>query len=56
MPVVTTTLGQGYGSTYAIKFVPQGWATQAGKTYAVTVSGGSLTAAINYTVQPLACP
>lgn len=55
-PVVTSNLGANYGSSFAIKFVAQGWTTQAGKSYEVTISGGSLPNPIVYTVQPLACP
>jgi hypothetical protein len=51
-PVTTTTLGSGYGSTYAIRFVPSGWQTQAGHDYAVSVSGTSVT----YTIRVVNCP
>ena len=35
---VTQLLG-GYGSTYAIRMLPQGWTSQAGHTYTVNVTG-----------------
>ena len=37
LPVVTTVLGQGYGAQYALSFKPQGWKSQAGVTYTVSV-------------------
>lgn len=40
LPVTTSTLDPGYGSNQAIKFIPDGWTTEAG-TYAVTVTGAS---------------
>lgn len=55
-PVMTTTLGQNYGSTYAIRFNPLGWTTQAGHSYQVSVMGPSLTTPISYTVDVVACP
>ncbi|WP_187344899.1 hypothetical protein [Cystobacter ferrugineus] len=45
-----------YGSAYAIRFNPQGWTTQAGHTYAVTITAPGLTNPIRYTVQPVNCP
>jgi uncharacterized protein YkwD len=53
-PVTVTQLDQNYGAKYAIRFNPMGWTTQAGKTYAVAVSG--IPTAINYTVQIVDCP
>jgi hypothetical protein len=53
MPVVVTQLGQYYGSTYAIRFNPQGWTTQAGKKYSVSVAG--VTPAIAYDVNIVDC-
>jgi hypothetical protein len=53
VPVSTTQLQGGYGSRDAIRFNPQGWTTQAGHTYSVTVSG--VTPAIQYDVQVVAC-
>jgi Cysteine-rich secretory protein family len=49
--VTQTSLGANYGSKYAIRFLPSGWKTQAGHTYAVTVSGTT----VSYTVQPVDC-
>jgi uncharacterized protein YkwD len=40
-PVSVASLAGGYGSTYAIKITPQGWTTEAGHTYSVSVSGVS---------------
>ncbi|MBM4342424.1 MAG: CAP domain-containing protein [Deltaproteobacteria bacterium] len=37
LPVVTTVLGQGYGAKYALSWKPQGWKSQAGVTYTVTI-------------------
>jgi hypothetical protein len=54
MPVTVTQLAGGYGSAYAIRFNPQGWQTQAGHTYDVSVSGVS--PAINYSVEVVGCP
>jgi uncharacterized protein YkwD len=53
-PVTVTQLLPNYGSRYAIRFNPTGWTTQAGKTYAVAVTG--VTPPINYTVQVVSCP
>jgi hypothetical protein len=47
-PVTVTQLDQNYGAKYAIDFIPQGWTSQAGKTYSVSVSG--VTPAISYDV------
>jgi len=52
-PVTVTQLNGGYGSTYAIRFNPQGWTSQAGHTYSVSVSGTSQP--INYDVQVVNC-
>jgi hypothetical protein len=52
-PVTVFQLDANYGSRYAIRFVPQGWARLAGHTYSVTVSG--VTPAISYQVQVLGC-
>ncbi len=52
-PVTVTQLLSGYGSTYAIRFNPQGWTTQAGHTYSVSVSGTSQP--INYDVVVVSC-
>jgi hypothetical protein len=52
-PVMLTQLLPNYGTKYAIDFIPQGWKTQAGKTYSVSVSG--VTPAITYQVQVVDC-
>lgn len=52
-PVALTTLQSGYGSKYAIAMKPQGWTTQAGHTYSVSVSG--ISQPISYDVQVVAC-
>ncbi len=51
-PVAVNVLGQGYGSTHAVRFVPQGWAVQPGKTYDVQVTPQ----AISYSVTIVDCP
>lgn len=56
LPVTVSNLLAFYGSPSALKFVPNGWAVQAGHTYEVTVSGGSLAAPIAYSVEVLDCP
>ena len=52
-PVTVTQLRRRYGSRYAIRFNPMGWTTQAGKTYAVSVTG--IPTAIAYSVQIVSC-
>ncbi len=52
-PVTVTQLQSGYGSTHAIRFNPQGWTTQAGHTYSVSVSGTSQP--ISYDVKVVSC-
>jgi hypothetical protein len=52
-PVTVTQLDQNYGAKFAIDFIPQGWTSQAGKTYSVSVSG--VTPAISYDVQFVDC-
>lgn len=56
LPVTVSNLLAHYGSPSAIKFVPNGWVTQAGHTYEVTVAGGGLTAPISYAVEVVSCP
>lgn len=53
LAVQTSQLLGGYGSRYAIKFIPQGWTISAGRTYAVRVTG--ITSPISYDVQVVAC-
>ena len=52
-PVTITHLGANYGSSYAISMVPQGWSTQAGHTYHVSVTGVNPT--IAYDVEVVDC-
>jgi hypothetical protein len=54
MPVAVNALGQGYGSTHAVRFVPQGWAVEPGETYDVTL--GNVAQPIAYSVQIVDCP
>lgn len=53
MPVTVTHLTALEGSRSAIRFVPQGWVTEAGRSYAVSVIGSA--AKIDFEVQPIAC-
>ena len=53
MPVQMIKLLPNYGSRYAISFRPDGWKTQAGKTYNVTITGSQT---IKYSVKPVTCP
>lgn len=54
MPVAVNALGQGYGSMSAVRFVPQGWAVEPGKTYDVAL--GDVAQPIAYSVQIVDCP
>ncbi|WP_394821967.1 CAP domain-containing protein [Pendulispora albinea] len=53
MPVTVNVLGANYGSRYAIRMVPNGWTSQKGHTYSVSVSG--ISQPINYQVQITDC-
>ncbi|HEY4239639.1 MAG TPA: hypothetical protein VGM88_07480 [Kofleriaceae bacterium] len=53
MPVTATVLPGGYGSNYALRFVPSGWKTQAGHSYVVTA--GVAPAQVTYTVDVVDC-
>ncbi len=53
MPVTVTQLLGGYGSKYAISFLPMGWTTQPNKTYSVAITGTATP--ISYTVQTITC-
>jgi hypothetical protein len=53
LPVSVKTLPGGYGSSYALSIVPDGWQSTAGQTYSVTVSGTSTP--ISYDVQIVDC-
>ena len=52
-PVKVNVLGGGYGSSSAVRFVPQGWKVQAGKTYDVQLGG--VNPAIAYSVTIVDC-
>jgi len=52
-PVAVNPLAGGYGSAYAIRMVPQGWTTEVGHTYSVSVAGVSQP--IDYDVEVVAC-
>ncbi|HMI90009.1 MAG TPA: CAP domain-containing protein, partial [Polyangiales bacterium] len=54
MPVTTTALLPGYGSSFALRFNPTGWTAAAGQTYSVKVTGGAMP--IEYEVQVVDCP
>lgn len=41
-PVKVNALGDLFGSQYAVRFVPQGWAVEVGKTYDVALSVGDI--------------
>jgi uncharacterized protein YkwD len=53
MPVTVAQLLGGYGSKYAISFIPMGWTTQPNKTYSVSITGAAMP--ISYTVQTITC-
>jgi uncharacterized protein YkwD len=53
LKVTVTQLLGGYGSTYALRFNPDGWQTAAGKTYTVSVTGTSTP--ISYQVEVVDC-
>jgi uncharacterized protein YkwD len=52
-PVAVNVLGKNYGSAQAIRFVPQGWTVEPGKTYDVALSG--VAQPIAYSVQIVDC-
>jgi len=54
MPVTVTALLPGYGSSFALRFNPMGWAATAGQTYSVKLSGTPMP--IEYEVQVVDCP
>ena len=53
LPVLVTPLSQNFGSTWAIRFNPQGWLPAAGHTYRVKVSG--IPTPIDYEVEVVDC-
>ena len=52
LPITTTALEPLEGSRSAIRFVPEGWKTESGRAYVVSVEG---TRALEYTVEPTGC-
>jgi hypothetical protein len=52
-PVTVSQLPANYGSRYAIKILPNGWTSQAGHTYAVSVQGTTMP--IAYSVEVIDC-
>ena len=53
MPVDVRDLAAYYGSSYGVGFTPDGWATERGATYFVSVRG--LAEDIDYSVTVLDC-
>ena len=53
LPVEVVSLTGGYGSNYALNVLPDGWSTEAGATYDVSVTGAS--EPISYSVQMVSC-
>jgi hypothetical protein len=53
MPVMVNQLSGGYGSRWAINFIPMGWTSTAGKTYTIAVTG--IPQPINYEVKMVDC-
>jgi hypothetical protein len=52
LPIEQYSLGAYYGSAYAVRLVPNGWSSQAGRSYTVSVGG----TAVSYTVEIVSCP
>ncbi|AKT37689.1 uncharacterized protein CMC5_018310 [Chondromyces crocatus] len=53
-PMAVTQLAANFGSSSAIRMVPQGWTTQVGHTYEVRVTG--INSPISYAVEITDCP
>jgi hypothetical protein len=53
LPVTISVLESGYGSTFAISMIPQGWTMAAGTTYHVRIAG--VGEPIEYDVDVVAC-
>jgi hypothetical protein len=53
MPVQVSTLTGNYGARYGLRIVPDGWTTQAGSTYDVSISG--ISTPISYGIQVVDC-
>lgn len=54
LSVSTTVLERGYGSTTAVRFNPQGWQPEAGRSYRVFVE--NVTPSFTYVVEVVECP
>ena len=54
LPVTVVELGANYGSDQALNILPQGWVSEAGGSYDVTVIASSET--VQYTVEFVDCP
>ncbi|EYF01936.1 CAP domain-containing protein [Chondromyces apiculatus] len=52
-PVAVTQLAGGFGSSSALRMVPQGWVSEVGHTYAVSVTGTN--PSITYEVEIIDC-
>jgi uncharacterized protein YkwD len=55
LPVTVNQLGQGYGETFAVRWLPNGWKTQAGHSYRITATAPKLSAPISYTFEVVDC-
>ena len=53
LPVQTAALQNGFGSRYAVRFNPQGWTSQVGRSYSVALTG--IGQPINYEVEFVSC-
>ena len=53
LPVTVMQLPGGYGSRYALSFTPQGWTSEAGATYEVSITG--IATPITYSVEMVDC-
>jgi len=53
LPVTVTQLLDRYGARYALRFNPDGWETEAGRTYSVSVTG--IQTEISYDVSVVDC-
>jgi hypothetical protein len=49
-PIQVVELAGGYGSAFALNLLPQGWTTEVGHTYSVTVTGASMPIAYDVTI------
>lgn len=53
LPVTISQLPTGYSSRYALRIVPQGWVTEAGASYDVSITG--ISSPISYSVEVVNC-